>query len=147
MSVVIITANLGHLKAYRLVNTPNRGLKLEMIDEMNFLQAHGRFQEKVTDVAGRFPVAEGSGPMPPMASGEALTAELEIHRRLAKLAAECIERIVERERPKRWHIAAPAEICPAITEAIAPELRKTLLRTVNADLTKVPPEEVLRHFV
>ena len=147
MNSVIVTANLGHLKAFRLVQTPNRGVKLELIDEMNFLESHGRYFEKTSDQAGRFPVSEGKGPRSPMATGEALTAEVEIHRRLAKQVAEQVESILRWEKPQRWHLAAPAESCNRIVEALSPEARNEMRWTVHADLTKVPADEVLRHFL
>ena len=78
MSTVVIAANLGHLKAFRVEETPTRGRRLELIDEMEFPEAHGRFLDKITDMAGRFPVSEGAGQGSAMSTGEALTAELEI---------------------------------------------------------------------
>ena len=147
MNRVIVTADFGHLKVYRMVETPNRGPKLTLVDELNFVDAHGRYIDKMSDSAGQFPVAEGSGPSPAMATGEALTAELENQRRLAKAVAGSIEAILRREQPARWHFAAPAESGNAILEGIAPDLRQNLLWTVRADLTKTPPDEVLQHFV
>jgi len=146
METLIVTANLGHLKAYRAVHTPNRGLKLELADEHMFPDAHTRNSDKVTDMAGRFPVARSAGPSVQLATGEGLTAELEVHRRLVKGVAERVEENLRREAPLRWQLAAPSEICNALVEALAPEFRETLVRALHADLTKVHADEVLRHF-
>ena len=146
MSSVIVTANLGHFKAYRLVRTPNRGAALDFIDELNFLDAHGRYSDKVSDSAGQFPVSRTAGPAVQAATGENLTAEIEVERRLVKAVGQRIEATLRREKPLRWHLAAPAEICPAILDCVAPELRESLVRTVHADLTKIPAGQVLKHF-
>ncbi|MCX6967361.1 MAG: host attachment protein [Verrucomicrobia bacterium] len=147
MSTVIVAANLGHLKAFRVAETPTRGRKLELVNETEFPEAHGRFLDKVTDMAGRFPVTEGPGPGTAMSTGEALSAELEIHKRLIQLVAERITTILNSERPEYWHFAANAEVHQAILNALAPELRERVVRHVHADLTKAPPSEVLAHFM
>lgn len=146
MSTVVVTANLGHLKAYRMEQTPTRGRKLDLIDEMEFPEAHGHFLDKVTDMAGRFPVSAGAGPGVAMAHGEALTAENEIHRRLVQLVGQRITAILEAERPEGWHFAASPEVHQAILNELSPELRERVVRHAHADLTKVPTSEVLEHF-
>lgn len=147
MSTLIFAANLGHLKAFRLEETPTRGRRLELIEEMEFPEAHGRFGDKVTDMAGRFPVTEGAGQGTAMSTGESLTAELEIQKRLLKLVAERITTVLLNERPESWHFAASAEVHQAILNELTPELRERVVRHVHADLTKVPAPEVLTHFI
>jgi len=146
MSTVVLAANLGHLKAFRVAETPTRGRKLELIEDMEFPEAHGHFLDKVTDMAGRFPVSEGAGPGLAMSNGEALTAELEIQRRLVKLIAQRIATILNSERPEYWHFAANLAVHQAILNELTPELRERVVRHVHADLTKVPASEVLAHF-
>ena len=147
MSTLVIAVNLGHLKAFRVVETPTRGRKLDLIDEMEFPEAHGHYVDKVTDMAGRFPVSEGAGPGSAMSTGEALTAGLEIQRRLIKLIAERITVVLNGERPEYWHFAANPEVHQAILNELAPELSERVVRHVQADLTKVPVPEVLAHFM
>ena len=147
MSTVVIAANLGHLKAFRVVETPTRGRKLDLIEEMEFPEAHGHFIDKVTDMAGRFPVTEGPGQGIGMSTGEALTAELEIHRRLVKLIAERISAVLLSERPEYWYFAANPEVHQAILNELPVDLRARIVRHVQADLTKVPVPEVLAHFM
>ena len=147
MSTVVVAANLGHLKAFRVAETPTRGRKLELIEEMEFPEAHGHFLDKVTDMAGRFPVSEGAGQGTAMSTGEALSAELEIQRRLVKLVAERIATVLHSERPEYWHFAANPEVHQAILNELAQELRERVVRHVHADLTKAPASEVLAHFL
>jgi hypothetical protein len=144
MSTVIIVANLGHLKAFRVAETPMGTKKLELIIEIEFPEAHGRIQDKVTDMAGRFPVADGTGVA--MAHGEALKAELEVERRLVKLVGEQIEEVLNTERPEYWHLAATSEIHQALLNELPAELRQRVIRHLHADLTNVPVPELLERF-
>ena len=147
MSTLVVAANLGHLKAFRVAETPTRGRKLDLIEEMEFPEAHGHFIDKVTDMAGRFPGSGGAGQGTSMSIGEALTAELEIQRRLVKLIAGRIAAILQGERPEYWHFAAGAEVHQAILNELPQELRERVVRHVHADLTKTPAPEVLAHFI
>ena len=147
MSTVVIAANLGHLKAFRVEETPTRGRRLELIEDIAFPEAHGRFQDKVTDVAGRFSGSSGPGQGPGMARGEAMNAELETERRLVKLVAEQITAILNAERPEFWYLAATQEVHQAILNALPTELRERVVRHVYADLTKARVADVLAHFV
>ncbi|MEI6560812.1 MAG: host attachment protein [Verrucomicrobiota bacterium] len=143
MSTVVVAANLGHLKAFRVAETPTRGRKLDLIEEVEFPEAHGHFIDKVTDMAGRFP---GSGGAEGLSTGEALRTELEIQRRLVKLIAERIAAVLQEERPEYWHFAANPEVHQAILNELPVELRERVVRHVHADLTKTPAPEVLAHF-
>ena len=147
MSTVVVVANLGHLKAFRVAETPTRGRKLDLMEEMEFPEAHGHFIDKVTDMAGRFPVSGGPGPGNGMSTGEALRTELEIQRRLVKLIAERIATVLQDERPEYWHFAANPEVHQAILNELPQELRERAVRHVHADLTKTPAPEVLAHFM
>jgi len=147
MSTVVVAANLGHLKAFRVAETPTRGRKLDLIEEMEFPEAHGHFIDKVTDMAGRFPGRDGAGPQGTgMSTGEALGTELEIQRRLVKLIADRIASVLQEERPEYWHFAANPEVHQAILNELPQELRERVVRHVHADLTKAPATEVLAHF-
>ena len=147
MSTVVVAANLGHLKAFRVAETPTRGRKLDLIEEVEFPEAHGHFIDKVTDMAGRFPgSAGGEGPGNGMSTGEALRTELEIQRRLVKLIADRIAAVLQEERPEYWHFAANPEVHQAILNELPAELRERVVRHVHADLTKTPAPEVLAHF-
>jgi hypothetical protein len=147
MNSIIITANLGHLKAYRLLQTPTRGPKLEIVDEVEFPEAHGRFSEKVADKAARSHIGERVGVTPQIAPIDTARAELETQQRLIKLIAERIETILKRERPEIWDFAATSEIQKAILEKINPALREHLHWTDAADLTKLPADKVLPQFI
>jgi hypothetical protein len=60
-SSLVIVTDRGSLKAYRVNETPTRGPSLQLVQAFNMTDAHGRFIDKVSDLAGRFPVTEGAG--------------------------------------------------------------------------------------
>ncbi len=149
MNTVVVAANLGHLKAFRVAETPTRGRKLELIDEVEFPEAHLRIHEKSTDTLGRYKSAAGMGPMGPMTAmsgGEALRLEEEQQKRLVKLVAERIGTVLQHERPETWNFAASSEIHQAILQELPKDLRHRALHRVRSDLTKVPACELLAYF-
>src|SRR6266567_2644796 len=58
---LIIVTDRGSLKAYRVNETPTRGPSLQLVQAFNITDAHGRLVDKVSDLAGRFPVTNGAG--------------------------------------------------------------------------------------
>src|SRR5438046_6848194 len=60
-SSLVIVTDRGELKAYRVNETPTRGPSLQLVQAFNITDAHGRLVDKLTDLAGRFPVTNGAG--------------------------------------------------------------------------------------
>lgn len=149
MDTIVIVTNLGRLKAYRVVETPTRGEKLDLVESMNFVNAHIPYSGRVTDSSGRFPMGGGpvgGGTSPQMSTYEAMTAGLENERRLMKEVSNHIEEILMREKPEQWYFAATSEIHQAIVDELSPDLRARLTRSVLLDLSKMHPTDMLRHF-
>jgi len=147
MDITVITTNLGHLKAYRVEATPTRAPKLDLVENLNFPDAHGRYPaDKEVGEAGRFPITQRSGPSVATAAYEALPQELENERRLVQLIAGHIEAILEQERTEAWYFSARPGIFHAILGSIDPRHRERMARSAHADLTKTPPTEVLDFF-
>ena len=51
---LIIVADRGSLKAYRVNETPTRGPSLKLVQAFDVTDAHGKLIDKVTDLAGRY---------------------------------------------------------------------------------------------
>lgn len=140
---IIVLADLGELKAYSITRdllqtTPT----LELVADVEFTQTHGRFLDKYTDQAGRFP-AYGQGHM---AIGEQHDIELEEHRRLIKAIAQMINELLKREDAEYWSFAAAPEINEKILELVELELRRKLVRNLPHDLVKASKEDLLERF-
>lgn len=144
---LIVVADRGSLKAYRVDETPTRGPSLRLIQAFDVTDAHGRLVDKVTDQAGRFPVGDGgAGGRHMNAIAERQTFAGEYDRRIYRQLAEEIAGIVRREKPEGWSFAAPSEIYAHILELLPREVRDQVVEHVKSDLVKVEPAKLLTHF-
>jgi hypothetical protein len=156
---LIIVADMGELKAYRveeeIVINPkddaqvshkhNKGtlidaLRPELVSAVDFVEAHRKISEEVTDKEGNYKGHFGS------ASGEPHNLKLEIENRLLKEIADTVMRIVRQEDPKVWHFAFPAEHKKALMDRIDPDVSTKLGTMIDEDLVKLKPEKVLERF-
>jgi Protein required for attachment to host cells len=142
---LIIVADRGGVKAYRVNDTPNRGASLQLVQAFDITDAHGRYNEKLTDQAGRFPVSDGNG-RHANAIAERTALETENERRICKQLAEHIADIVKRESAEGWSFAAPSSIHATITELLPGSIRDRVVEHVKSDLVKTEPSKLSTHF-
>lgn len=141
---IICVVDLGHFKAYRISDTPT-GPKITLIESSDYVDAHGKLSEKVTDRAGRFGLGggkEGSA----KGYGEPHNIELEGEKRLLKLIADDISAVLGREQYGEWYFAAPGEINGRIIDNLAPGITSRIGKNVASDLTKIKKAELLSYF-
>src|SRR5213595_1539986 len=93
-SSLIVVTDRGSLKAYRVDETPTRGPSLKLVQAFNITDAHGKLIDKVTDLAGRFPVSDGAGGRHANSIAERTQLETETHRRIQKPLADQIIKMV-----------------------------------------------------
>ena len=156
---LIIVGDLGELKAFKveeeIVINPkdnaqtshkhNKGtlidvLRPELVTAVDFVEAHKKISDEVTDKEGNYKGSFGS------ASGEPHNLKLEIEHRLLKEIADTIMKIVREQNPKKWHLAFPAEHHKALLDRIDPDVREKLGIDLSEDLTKEKPEKLLERF-
>src|SRR5881409_167276 len=145
-SSLIIVTDRGSLKAYRVDETPTRGPSLKLVQAFNITDAHGKLIDKVTDLAGRFPVSDGAGGRHANSIAERTQLETETHRRIQKQLADQIIKIVSRNGKEGWSFAAPAEIHGAIIDLLPPAVRDRIVEHVKSDLVKVEPAKLISRF-
>jgi len=143
---LVIAADRGSLKAYRVNETPTRGPSLKLIQAFDITDAHGKLVDKVTDLAGRFPVTEGAGTHRGPASIAESKLETETDRRINKELAEQIAKIVNGSGKEGWAFAAPSEIHGAIVDLLPDRIRNRIVEHVKSDLVKVEPAKLPNHF-
>jgi hypothetical protein len=143
---LIIVTDRGSLKAYRVNETPTRGPSLQLVQAFNITDAHGRLVDKVTDLAGRFPVSAGVGGRHANSIAERAQLETERHRRIHKELADQIVKIVSHNGKERWSFAAPAEIHTAIVDLLPAAVRGRIVEHVKSDLVKTEPAKLVTHF-
>jgi hypothetical protein len=143
---LIIVADRGSLKAYRVDETPTRGPSLRLIQAFDLTDAHGKLIDKVTDLAGRFPVSGGVGERHANSIAERTQLETETDRRIHKQLADQIVKIIDRSGKEGWSFAAPAEIHGAIVDLLPRAARDRIVEHVKSDLVKIESANLPSHF-
>jgi hypothetical protein len=143
---LVIVADRGSLKAYRVEETPTRGPSLKLVQAFNITEAHGRLIDKLTDVAGRFPVSDGVSRQHHAASIAESKLETETERRIYKQLADEIARIVSDNGTEGWSFAAASQIHSAIVDLLPGRVRDRIVEHVKSDLVKVEPAKLPGHF-
>jgi hypothetical protein len=144
---LIIVTDRGSLKAYRVNETPTRGPSLQLVQAFNITDAHGRLVDKVSDLAGRFPVTDGAGAHRGASSiAERTQLVAETDRRIHKELADQIVKIVSSNGKEGWSFAAPAEIHAAIVGLLPAAVRDRIVEHVKSDLVKTEPSRLPAHF-
>jgi hypothetical protein len=143
---LIIVADRGSLKAYRVDETPTRGPSLRLIQAFDLTDAHGKLIDKVTDLAGRFPVSDGAGGRHANSIAERTQLETETDRRIYKQLADQIVKIIDRSCKEGWSFAAPAEIHGAIVDLLPRAARDRIVEHVKSDLVKIESAKLPSHF-
>src|SRR5215204_5149028 len=141
---VIVATDLGTFKAYRLERTAMNTPRLEVIEEIEFVDGHGKLGDKQTDQAGRYQVPTQSMAM---SYGERQKIDLELRRRLIKQAAEQLRDVVMNRAVETCYFAASAEINDQILDEAGPEVRRKIEKNVSCNLTNTDKGELLRHFL
>lgn len=142
---LVVVADRGEVKAYRVDQTPNRGPSLQLVRAFDITEAHGRYDDKLTDQAGRFPISDGN-PRHANAIAERTALENETERRICKMLAEQIAQVVQQEAPEGWSFAAPGKIYNSIAEQLPPAVRNRIVEHVKSDLVKIEPIKLQTHF-
>lgn len=142
---LIVVADLGELKVYKPIKHEailNNGhdLKiswsLEMLTDLDYIDAHKKVNEIVSDKAGNFK------------HGNVEDNKLEdaIAKRTIHDVAEDIAKVVENENPKQLFLAFPKEHHPALMAALPQSVKSILKKDLAADLVKEDKNKILDHF-
>lgn len=143
---LIVLADRGSLKAYKVNETPTRGPSLQLVQAFDVTDAHGRFQDKVTDVAGRFAATDGSNGRHGASTAEQQGIATENARRIFKQLAENIGTIVQTHGSDGWSFAAPAAIHSAVVDLLPANVRNRIVEHVKADLVNLELASLPGHF-
>ena len=90
-SKLLIVADLGLVKAYKLDFTPNHTPRLEQLEEIVLEEAHSRLLDKLTDEAGRHSSPTQKNWGAPLAGDH--NFKLEFKRRLIRQISDHIRRL------------------------------------------------------
>ncbi len=146
-SSLVVVADRGGLKAYKVNETPTRGPSLQLVQAFNITDAHGRLIDKVTDAAGRFPVTESAGAHRGQASiAERTQLETETDRRIFKELADQIAKVVKSDGVEGWSFAAPSEMHKTIVDLLPNDVRDRIVEHVKSDLVRIEVAKLPQHF-
>lgn len=146
MNKIIIVADRGHFKAYRVSKEdPLESPRISLAASYDTLEGHGKMSEKVTDRAGRFGLSGGKEGAA-KGFGEAHAMEQEKNKKLVRMIADNINSMISRTKCDVWYLAAASHINRQITENLKPKVLSKLDKNVTADLTKVDKSEILSYF-
>ena len=154
---IVIVANLGEMKVYKAeprdleaeAGLKPDHIKLDLVDAVDYVEAHWKLKDIVTDEAGRFKA--DAGKMGGNA-GERHELEKKMEEDVIRALAEDIARMVERFNPPKYFLALPEPIFARVwshVEALAPkypEVTSKLFRYVEEDLTKMDKNKLPEIF-
>jgi hypothetical protein len=148
MNNVVIAADLGRFKAYRITRDSEEGTspRIELIEAFDTIEGRERMGELYTDSPGAFR-RKGSGKTSASSGfGERHNIGLEKERRLVRLAADSINDLLLKEGLPKWHLSACKSINKSILECLAPLVKARLGMNLKADLTNAKKAEILKRF-
>ena len=149
MNTLLVVADLGGFKAYKLENNNNslnHTPRLELLEQFDNPEAHGRIVDKVSDLGGRFPRATGARSAGAMSDGERHNIELEARKRFIRQLAQRLNALARSREIDRCFLAASKEINHPLLDELDPQVRAKIAKNVPADLTKLGRIEILNHF-
>jgi hypothetical protein len=126
---IIIVADHGGLKAYRVNETATRGPSLKLVQAFDIPNVNDLSRTHHTTAVTDWPQLEA-----------------EESRRICKQLADEIKKIVERNFVEGWSLAAPESICSQIVDLLPAEIRARIVEHVESDLVKTPVVKLLSHF-
>ncbi len=148
-NTLVVVADLGCFKAFRLDdNHLNRSPRLELLEQFENPEAHGKLVEKVSDLSGRFPRRTGSANngAGAMSDGERHNIDLEFRKRLVRQLAQRFNQLARGREIEACLLAASKEINHQLLEELEPTVRAKIEKNLPVDLTKLERVEILGHF-
>ncbi|SFV52576.1 hypothetical protein MNB_SV-8-1347 [hydrothermal vent metagenome] len=142
-NTMVIVANLGELKEYHVQkheaivgNDLKVSYALGLHHAMDYIDAHKKVEEVVSDSAGRF----GNS------IGEEHNLENERKRRSVEDVANDINAIIAKEKPKQLFLAFPQELNAQLMELLSSDTKAILKKNITSDLVKTNKEKLLSYF-
>lgn len=132
---LVIVADRGSLKAYRVDETPARGPSLQLVHDIEITGSERELPFNVESTQ-RHVILISDWP----------ALETETNRRIWKQLADRIAMIVKSERVEGWSFAAEPAIHKAIVDLLPVQIRERIVEHVPSDLVKVEPAQLPSHF-
>lgn len=132
---LIVLADRGQLKAYRVTETPTRGPSLHLVDDF-----------QITGAERELPFNVESSQRHVSLPSDWQALEGETNYRLFKKLAARIAKVVKTEHAEGWSFAAEPSIHKAIVDLLPAVIRERIVEHVPSDLVKTNPAQLRSHF-
>lgn len=143
----VVAVNRGSIRIYQHTQpvgqmTPG----FTPVHQLDFPAGRNRFNQYMTDQAGRFPSHPASGSSAGMSIDERLPGQEEHQKRAVQEVAREVEAFLQGDPGAEWDFAAPPGVHHAVLECLSPAVRQRLRRALAKDLTNQPVRELREHF-
>ena len=151
---VLILANLGEMKVYDAMprdleaeaGVKPKNIKLDLVDERNYVLTHWKLHEIVTDQAGRFKGGgQGRGTFTRGSIGERHSLENEIEEEVVREIAKDISNIATNKNVP-WYLVMPNTIYIRVMDLVSPAAKEKLIKSLEKDLMKSDKMELAEIF-
>lgn len=149
MNKIVIVADLGRVRVFRLEKDSLEDKARWCASELESSpldEVPERIQDEVSDQAGGFARGNASGVPGGRSSGEEHNYQTEHEDRLIRGVAERISKIIDREKPNVWDLAAPQPICKRLQERLSSNAQECLKHVEGLDLTKETVKDIEKRF-
>ncbi len=137
---IVIVADLGEMKVYKAeprdleaeAGLKPQNIKLDLVNAIDYVEAHWKVKDIVTDEAGRFKAPNGT-------SGgitERHGIEAKMEEDVIRAIAEDIDKMVAQYNPPKFFLALPQTIFKRVLDRLSQETKTKLFRFIEEDLTK-----------
>ncbi len=142
-NTILIVGALGELKVYKVEESQreiNNQIKTYyhpvLVTDLDFIDAHKKLKDIVTDEAGRF--------------GHNISEEHELENerkeRIIKDAAKVIKMVVEKLEPKNIMLSYTKEYIKKLEDELDSSIKNKIKKIIPVDLIKTPKDKLLEHF-
>ncbi len=137
---IVIVANLGEMKVYKAeprdleaeAGLKPQNIKLDQVNAVDYVEAHWKVKDIVTDEAGRFKAPNGTNG----GITEKHGIEAKMEEDVIKAIAADIDRLVGEYNPPKFFLALPQTIFRRVWDRVGNETKAKLFRYIEEDLTK-----------
>jgi hypothetical protein len=144
---LLVLIDSGRFKAYRMEESPRfRTPRLKLLEQWH-TPVIRRISDQVTDRAGQF--AKGSlsfAAINDMADGERHNLDLERRRRAVKQMAMRVGELLQQETLETCYLGTSKMINQTVLRTLADKVRQRIQKNVTANLTRLNPSAIIKHF-
>ncbi len=152
---IVIVADLGEMKIYKAqprdleaeAGLKPDHVKLDLIDAKDYVAAHWKVQDIVTDEAGQFKGgSQGRGEFTQGSVGERHELEKRVEEEVIEAIAADIEATIAEQNPPKWFLGLPETIYDRVMAKVGDGAKGKLFHSLKKDLIKTNKNDLVDIF-